>query len=189
MSQSSATPLTPPVGPRDHVQGSSSAGVTLVAYGDYQCPFSRAVHPVIKQLHQQFGGELRWAFRHFPLTNKHPDAQRAAEAAEAAGAQGKFWEMHEYLFEHQSALDDGSLNRAAETLGLDTAKFAREVSGRVYADRVGEDRQSGIESGASGTPTIFINGVRSDEDDEDDFETLKAKIEAAIGLAKGDDCA
>ncbi len=182
MSKSSPTTLTLPVGKRDHVQGSSSAVVTLVEYGDYQCPFSGAVNPIIKKLQRQFGDQLRFAFRHFPLTRKHPDAQRAAEAAEAAGGQGKFWDMHDYVFEHRWALDAGDLVRAAGTLGLDTVAFDRELAERVYADRVQQDIQSGIDSGVSGTPTIFINGVRNDDDD--DFDTLKAKVEVAIGLDK-----
>ncbi len=180
MSKSSPTALTLPVGKRDHVQGPSSAAVTLLEYGDYQCPFSAAVDPIIKNLQRLFGDQFRFVFRHFPLTRKHPDAQRAAEAAEAAGGQGKFWDMHDYLFHHQWAIDAGNLVRAAGALGLDTVTFEREVAERVYADRVRQDVQSGRDSGVSGTPTIFINGVRNEDDD--DFDTLKAKVEAAISL-------
>jgi protein-disulfide isomerase len=182
MSNSSTTTLTLPVGKRDHIQGTSSAVVTMVEYGDYQCPFCGDAYPIVKNLQKYFGDQLRFVFRNFPLPRIHAYAQRAAEAAEAAGGQGKFWEMHDYLFEHQEALDADNLVRAAGTLGLDRVKFNREVAERVYADRVQQDIQSGNDSGVGGTPTIFINGVRNDDDD--DFETLKAKIEEAIMLRK-----
>jgi protein-disulfide isomerase len=174
--------LTPPVGKHDHVQGRSTATVTLVEYGDYQCPFCGNIQPVIKKLQKHYGDQLRFVFRNFPQVRVHAYAQRAAEAAEAAGAQGKFWEMHGYLYDHQEALDVENLARAADALGLDKVKFDREVAERVYADRVQRDIQSGNDSGVGGTPTIFINGARSDDDD--DFEKLKAKIEEAILLGK-----
>jgi len=184
MSQSLRATLSLPVGSQDHVQGQSSAVVTILMYGDYQCPFTRAVHPVVKDLQRHFGDQLRFAYRHFPLTKKHPDAQRAAEAAEVAAGQGKFWGMHDQLFERLWALDEESLVRAAEGLGMDSARFSRELAEHACADRVRQDVQSGIDSGVSGTPTIFLNGIRSAEEDEDDFDTLKAKIEAAIGVEK-----
>jgi protein-disulfide isomerase len=174
--------LTPPVGKHDHVQGRLTATVTLVEYGDYQCPFCGNIQPVIKKLQKHYGDQLRFVFRNFPQVRVHAYAQRAAEAAEAAGAQGKFWEMHDYLYDHQEALDVENLARAADALGLDKVKFDREVAERVYADRVQRDIQSGNDSGVGGTPTIFINGARSDDDD--DFEKLKAKIEEAILLGK-----
>ena len=182
MSNSATATLTLPVGKRDHIQGPPSAAVTLVEYGDYQCPFCGDTYPVIKKLQKHFGDQLRFVFRNFPLARIHAYAERAAEAAEAAGVQGKFWEMHDYMFEHQEALDAESLGRVAGALGLDKVKFNREVAERVYADRVQQDIQSGIDSGVGGTPTTFINGVRNDG--EDDFETLKAKIEEAILLSK-----
>ncbi|HUJ09866.1 MAG TPA: DsbA family protein [Verrucomicrobiae bacterium] len=174
--------LAIPVGKRDHIQGPSSAVVTLVEYGDYQCPFCGDTYPVIKKLQKHFGEQLRFVFRNFPLARIHAYAERAAEAAEAAGGQGKFWEMHDYLFEHQDALDAENLVRAATLLGLDMVKFEREVAERVYAKRVQEDIQSGVDSDVGGTPTTFINGVRNDDDD--DFETLKTKIEEAIMIGK-----
>jgi len=182
MSKSSTGTLTLPVGKRDHIQGPSSAVVTLVEYGDYQCPFCGDVSPIIQKLQKRFVDQLRFVFRNFPLARIHAYAQRAAEAAEAAGGQRKFWEMHDYLFEHQEALDAENLVRAAVALGLDKVKFDREVAERVYADRVQQDIQSGIDSGVEGTPTIFINGVRNDDDD--DFDTLRAKIEEAMMLSK-----
>jgi protein-disulfide isomerase len=178
--------LTPPVGKHDHVQGPSTAPVTLVEYGDYQCPFCGNVQPVIKKLQKHYGDQLRFVFRNFPQVRVHAYAQRAAEAAEAADGQGKFWEMHDYLYEHQEALDVENLVRAAGVLGLDKVKFDREVAERVYVDRVQRDVQSGNDSGVGGTPTIFINGVRNDDDD--DFETLKMRINEAIllgGASKG----
>lgn len=182
MTDSTAATLTLRVGKRDHIQGSSSAAVTLVEYGDYQCPFCGDTYPIIKKLQKHFGDQLRFVFRNFPLVRIHAYAQRAAEAAEAAGGQGKFWEMHDYLYEHQDVLDAENLVKAAGTLGLDRVKFDREVAEHVYADRVKADIQSGNDSGVGGTPTIFINGVRNDGDD--DFETLKAKIDEAILLSK-----
>jgi protein-disulfide isomerase len=174
--------LAVPVGKRDHIQGPSSAVVTLVEYGDYQCPFCGDAYPIIKSLQTHFGDRLQFVFRNFPLARIHRYAQGAAEAAEATDAQGKFWEMHDYLFEHQDALDVESLMRAAGALGLDQVKFGHEVTEHAYADRVQQDIDSGIESGVTGTPTTFVNGVRNDDDD--DFETLKAKIEEAIMISK-----
>ncbi len=174
--------LTPPVGKHDHVRGPSTATVTLVEYGDYQCPFCGNIQPVIKKLQKHYGDQLRFVFRNFPQVRVHAYAQRAAEATEAADAQGKFWEMHDYLYDHQEALDVENLARAATALGLDKVKFNRAIAERVYANRVERDIQSGNDSGVGGTPTVFINGARSDE--EDDFETLKKKIEEAILLGK-----
>ena len=171
-----------PVSKRDHIQGSSSAPVTLVEYGDYQCPFCGDTYPVIKKLQMHFGDQLRFVFRNFPLVRIHAYAQRAAEAAEAADAQGKFWEMHDYLYEHQDALDAENLMHAADALGLDKVKFDREIAEHFHLGRVQGDIQSGIDSGVGGTPTTFVNGVRNDG--EDDYETLKAKIEEAILLNK-----
>ena len=174
--------LAPPVGKRDHIQGSATAVVTLVEYGDCQCPYCYDARPIIKELQRQYGDRLRYVFRHFPLVKMHAYAQRAAEATEAAGSQGKFWEMLDYLFDHQEELDAAQVMRAATTLHLDKIKFSREVAERVHLSRVEKDIQSGIHSGISGTPALFINGVRSD--DADDLEALKTKIEEAILLAK-----
>jgi protein-disulfide isomerase len=182
MSSALNASLTPPIGKRDHIQGPSSATATLVEYGDYQCPFCGDVQPIIKKLQKHFGDQLRFVFRNFPQTRVHAYAERAAEAAEAAEAQGKFWEMHDYLYGHQEALDAENLVRAAAALGLDKVKFDKAVAERAYASRIQQDLQSGIDSGVGGTPTVFINGVRNDDDD--DFETLKAKIDEAIMLSK-----
>jgi protein-disulfide isomerase len=131
-------------------------------YGDYECPYCGAAHIVVNELLSRTGNDVRFAFRNFPLTNIHPHAELAAEAAEAAGAQGKFWEMHDILYENQERLDAPYLMGYAEALELDTDRFAREVGEHAHHDRVLEDFVSGARSGVNGTPTFFINGVRHD---------------------------
>ena len=154
--------LSVPVGARDHVQGPETAPVTLVEYGDFECPYCGAAYLIAKQVQEAMGDQLRFVFRHFPLTQIHPHAEYAAEASEAAGAQGKFWEMHDILYENQAALDPLHLEGYAEELGLDTVKFVRELEDGVYRERVREDFASGVRSGVNGTPGFFINGVRYD---------------------------
>jgi protein-disulfide isomerase len=168
--------LVKDVGPRDHVQGPADAPVTLLEYGDYQCPYCGAAHPIVKALQRHLGDNLRFAFRHFPLATIHEYAEGAAEAAEAAGAQGKFWQMHDTLFENQPVLDLESLVGYAEELGLDVERFATELENHVHAPRVREDFISGIRSGVNGTPTFFINGVR--HEGSFDFETMLEAIQA-----------
>jgi protein-disulfide isomerase len=149
----------------------------LVEYGDYQCPYCGAAYPIVKKVQKRMGRRLRFIFRNFPLTNAHPFALRAAETAEAAAAQGKFWEMHDFLFENQPSLGDPAvLLRYARKLDLDAAHLEREVAGHVYLPRIEEDYQSGIRSGVNGTPTFFVNGARYDGDPE--FEPLVATLEA-----------
>lgn len=154
----------------DHVAGSENAGITLVAYCDFECPYCGRAYPVIKRLQTRLGGRLRFVFRHFPLNHKHPLAQQAAEAAEAADAQGQFWAMHNLLFEHQDALEKGDLCAYAESLDLDVGRFERELAGRVHEKRVSRDVRSGQRIGVNGTPTFFING--SLHTDEDTLERL-----------------
>jgi len=172
--------LTPPVGEQDHVLGPADAPVTLVEYGDYQCPHCRQVAPIVKELRDKFGPRLRYVFRHFPLAPIHKDARLAAEAAEAAGAQGRFWEMHELLFARQGALDEGHLVEYAAELGLDVERFRRDLAERTHAGRVDHDLQSGRRSGASGTPTFFLNGVRYDG--AWDLDSLRIEIEKPLGV-------
>jgi protein-disulfide isomerase len=150
---------TAAVGPRDHVQGPATARVTLVEYGDFECPECGRAHPVIKAIQKAFGPNLRFVFRHFPLLASHPHAAAAAEAAEAADAQGKFWEMHDRLFEHQEALDDMGLRRHARKVGLDLERFERDLRTRAHEARVREDAAEGARSGVKGTPSFFINGA------------------------------
>jgi protein-disulfide isomerase len=154
--------LTPPVRLCDHAQGRENAPITLVEYGDYECPHCGRAHPIVKQLQRHLGAQLRIIFRNFPLTKIHQHAQHAAEAAEAAAAQGRFWEMHDALFRNQRALEDCSLARYAEAIGLDTERFRRELADHVHERRVREDVNGGVRSGVNGTPTFFINGVRYD---------------------------
>ena len=168
---------------RDHIRGSDRAPVTLVEYGDYECPHCGQAYPVVEELIRQLGRALRVAYRHFPLTSMHPRAEPAAEAAEAAGAQGKFWEMHAQLFENQDALDDADLIRYADSIGLDVDQFTDELASHAHAPRVREDMLGGIRSGVNGTPTFFINGVR--HDGPYDFDSLFAAIEAAAGSPAG----
>jgi protein-disulfide isomerase len=147
---------------RDHIQGPPDAPIMLLEYGDYECPFCGQVQPVVKAIQERLGDSLCFAFRHFPLTNVHPHSEHAAEAAEAAGAQGKFWEMHEMLFQNQSALDDESLAEYAAALGLDEARFIREVVSGAHAEHIREDFKTGVRAGVNGTPCFFINGQRYD---------------------------
>lgn len=152
--------LVPPVSARDHIMGLESAAVTLLEYGDYESPHCHDAYLVVKDMQKWFGNHLRFVFRHFPLTERHPHAQRAAEAAEAASVQGRFWEMHDYLFEHQQLLCDRHLLRYASKLGLDTDRFWCELAACFHVGRVQEERAFGISSGVVEAPTFFINGTR-----------------------------
>jgi protein-disulfide isomerase len=170
--------LTEPVDEdRDHIQGSVDAAATLVQYGDYECPYCGAAYPIIKEVQAKMGERLRFVFRNFPITTSHPHAEQAAEAAEAAGAQEKFWEMHDVLYENQSHLEDGDLHRYGEQIGLDLGAFDRDLAEHVYAGRVHDDFMSGVRSGVNGTPTFYVNGVR--HDDPYDAATLLAALERA----------
>lgn len=154
--------LSLPVSDRDHAQGAAGAIVTLVEYGDYECPHCGRAYPIVKEVQRRLGAQLRFVFRNFPLQEIHPHAGHAAEAAEAAGAQGRFWEMHDLIFEHQRALDDRHLFDYAAQLGLDEPRFQRDFASHAHAARVREDFLSGVRSGVNGTPTFFINGLRHD---------------------------
>jgi protein-disulfide isomerase len=162
---------------RDHIRGPADAPVTLLEYGDYECPYCGAAYPIIKEVQARIGENLRFVFRNFPITTSHPHAEQAAEAAEAAAAQGKFWEMHDRLYENQSRLGDGDLLRYAEELGLDVARFDRELAEHVHAARVREDFMSGVRSGVNGTPSFYINDLRYD--DSYDLETLLSALARA----------
>jgi protein-disulfide isomerase len=143
----------------DHVRG-PSAGRLIVEYGDYECPYSRQAFHAIELVEQQLGGNVRFVFRHFPLTGIHPHALAAARAAEAAARQGRFWDMHELLFHRQKALEDGDLRRYAAQLGLDVAAFDRDWASAAVLGRIQRDIDSGLASGqVVGTPTLFIDGV------------------------------
>jgi protein-disulfide isomerase len=172
------TTLTMPVSEdRDHIQGPADATVTLVEYGDYECPYCGAAYPIVKEVQSRMGDGLRFVFRNFPITTSHPHAEQAAEAAEAAATQARFWEMHDLLYENQRRLGDADLRAYAETLALDVERFDKELSENVHAPRVREDFMSGVRSGVNGTPTFFINGRR--HDDSYDAETLVAALKEA----------
>jgi protein-disulfide isomerase len=170
--------LTPPIGDRDHIRGTPRAVATLVAYGDYECPYTRQSMNVVGQLQQELGEDLLFVFRNFPLTGIHPHALHAAEAAEAAAAQGRFWEMHDHLFAHQHSLEEPDLLQYASDLGLDTARFARDLATHTYMGRIESDVESGLLSGVQGTPTFFINGILHNASWEHD--TLGAALQRAI---------
>src|SRR5271155_1250406 len=178
LAMSPSAKMKPPVGANDHVQGTANAPVTLVEYGDYQCPYCGEAYPIVKALQERLGKQVRFVFRNFPLSEMHPHAEHAAEAAEAAGAQGKFWEMHDLLYENQDALDDENLQQYATVLGLDVPRFVREMSEHSHAARAREDFRSGVRSGVNGTPTFFINGMR--HDGSFDLRSLLAAIEEAV---------
>jgi protein-disulfide isomerase len=166
--------LTPAVSARDHIAGHDDAPLTLVEYGDYQCPYCGEAHPVIQKLQKTLGKKLRFVFRNFPLTQAHPYALMAAEAAEAAALQGKFWQMHDFIYENQEALEPEALPVWAKKLGLDMKKFAAAIEEGSIEDRIEEDETSGVESGVNGTPTFFINGMIYEG--EDDYESLHSAL-------------
>lgn len=156
------TRLAMPVAKRDHLLGPNDAPVTLVEYGDYECPYCAAAHVIVKTIQEIIPNDFLYVFRHFPLSQEHPHAKLAAEAAEAAGAQDRFWQMHDLLFENQRELDELHLVGFAEALGLDVDRFVRDLQAGTYSARVYEDFMSGLRSGVNGTPTFFINGYRHD---------------------------
>ena len=143
---------------RDHVRGAADGRVTLIEYGDFQCPYCGDAYPAVRELVESLSW-LRFVFRHMPLPDLHPRSPAAAEAAEAAGAQGRFWEMHDRLFEHQHALGDADLREHAGALGLDTERFERDLREHVHAARVEEDLRGGARSGIPSTPRFFVNGA------------------------------
>jgi protein-disulfide isomerase len=174
--------LTVPVGPDDWIAGPEQAPVTFVVYGDFECPHCGAMEPVLRALREWAGDNLRFVFRHFPLIGSHPHAELAAEAAEAAGAQGQFWPMHDILLANQQALAPQDLERYAAQLGLDVPAFTAALDQRTYQPEVQDDFMSGVRSGVGGTPTFYINDVRYDGDYDE--EALKKAIEKAIRLAR-----
>jgi protein-disulfide isomerase len=149
---------------RDHIQGPPYANVSLLEYGDYECPYCGTAHQIIKQIMERVGDHISFVYRHFPLTNKHPHAQHAAEAVECAGRQHRFWEMHDLLFENQDDLDDESLAQLGGRLGLDEDLLYSDVVTDAYLARIREDFKSGLRGGVNGTPSFFINGMPYDGD-------------------------
>lgn len=169
------TTLTPPVSERDHIAGRADARLTLIEFGDYQCPYCGAAYPIVKQLQADLGDALRFVFRNFPLTEIHPYAMVAAEAAEAAARQGKFWEMHAVIYENQDELEPSILPVWAQKIRLAVNEFGRAIKEGLVTERIKEDLKSGIGSGVNGTPCFFINGVRFDGDP--DYDQLRKALE------------
>jgi Na+/H+ antiporter NhaA/protein-disulfide isomerase len=161
----------------DHIRGPEDAAVTLVEYGDFECPYCGRAEPILRRLLSEIEDDVRFVFRHLPLTDVHEHAQLAAEAAEAAGAQGRFWEMHDLLFDHQDALTGRDLMRYAEELELDLERFHKDLKQHEHAPRVARDVESAELSGVSGTPTFFVNGLR--HHGAYDIDTLKKAVGAA----------
>jgi protein-disulfide isomerase len=171
------TNLTLAVGDRDHRQGPDRATITLVQYGDYECPYTRRSTNVIRAIQQQLGDQLRFVFRNFPLSEIHPHALHAALAAEAAGSQGQFWPMHDAIFQHQHTLGDADLTRLAEELVPELPRFVADLVEQRHLPRIEEDVEGGARSGVEGTPTFFINGVRYEG--SWDLEQLLSALRAA----------
>ena len=170
--------LTQAVSADDHVEGPTDAPLTLVEYGDYQCPYCGAAYPVVKRLQKTLGEKLRFVFRNFPLTQVHPYALIAAEATEAAALQGRFWEMHDLLFEEQTLLEPETIPLWAKKIGLNLEQFESDIKQGTVEKRIKEDRQSGIRSGVNGTPTFFVNGTRYDG--SPDYNSLLAALESEL---------
>jgi protein-disulfide isomerase len=154
--------LKAPVTSADHIRGPAQAPVTLVEYGDYECPFCGAAAPIVDLVREHFGNRLRFVFRHFPLTAMHPHAESAAETAEFAGANGLFWEMHDSLFENQDKMGASLLIALAEALGLSGIALQHALVTRTYAPKVRADFLGGVRSGVNGTPCFFVNNERHD---------------------------
>lgn len=173
--------LSAPVGPEDHAVGPQSAPITLVEYGDYQCPYCGQAYPVVQALAREFGDDLRLVFRNLPLSNVHPHAMHAAEAAEAVARQGMFWPMHDTLYEHQRDLTDRALLTYAQDVGADTQAVEQLLERHATAERIQNDVDSALRSGANGTPAFFVNGRRYDG--SWDFDTFSAHLRTVAAQA------
>jgi protein-disulfide isomerase len=172
------TDLVQPVNDHDHWLGSTRPEITLIEYGDYQCPYCRQAYDVVQSIQSKLGQELKYVYRHFPLTTIHPMAELAAEAAEAAAAQGRFWEMHGLLYENQDQLGEDLIIEASKQFGLDQKRFLKEIESRQYQERVHEDFLNGVKSGVSGTPGFFINGFlyKDSWDEENLMQALRSLL-------------
>lgn len=170
--------LKVPVTPKDHIQGDEHALVTLVEYGDYECPFCGMVYPVIKALQKHYGKKLRFVFRNFPLLEAHPHAEMAAEAAEYAGDHGRFWDMHDQIYENQQDLEPELLLQLAEYLELSVDDLEAAIEDKAYEAEIKKDFMGGVRSGVNGTPTFFINDERYNG--SYDYESLVSAIDAAM---------
>jgi protein-disulfide isomerase len=174
------THLKPPVNDNDHIEGNPKAPIELLEYGDYQCPHCGRAYPIIKDIQKRLGEKLKFVFRNFPLTEIHPDAFSAALAAEAAGQQKKFWEMHDIIFEHQRHLETENILAYAKRVGLNMAEFSKDIQQDIFVNKVENDIESGIRSGVNGTPSFYVNGSKyngnwEDEEFVDFLESLLVK--------------
>jgi len=169
--------LAVPVDDRDHVIGPAKAPVTVVTYGDYECAACQSRHRATEEMFDELRNSVRFVYRHFPLLKVHPRALRAAEAAEAAAAQGKFWEMHRLLYSHSRRLSDPELRRHARTIGLDLVRFDRDMANGTYADQIKKGYYESIISGISGAPTTFVNGVLFAMSGVELLTTVKVSLE------------
>jgi len=165
----------------DHAAGNPEATVTLVEYGDYECPHCGRAHPIVQRILAEFGADIKFVFRNFPLSEIHPHAVRAAAAAEFASGQGKFWEMHDTIFENQRALDDSHLAAYGSRLGLDPVDLVTALEDETILGRIEHDFMTGIRSGVNGTPTFFLNGTRFDA--PWDYEFLAMALREALDRA------
>ena len=179
-----APKLVPPVSEKDHVIGDPDAPVTLLEYGDYECPHCGMAHPIVKSIQHRLGKKVRFVFRNFPLAESHPHARHAAEAAEAAAEQGKFWEMHDALYENQDRLEDEDLSAMAKRIGLDAPRVAKALAEGSFTGHVRDDFRSGVRSGVNGTPTFFVNGERYDGAWPDEDAFVRALDRAAKGTGR-----
>lgn len=163
----------------DHVRGPREAQLVVIEYGDFQCPYCARARPTLLRLQRRHGDRIALVYRHLPLEHLHPLAELVAEAAEAAGAQGKFWEMHDLLFEHQQQLNSANVPLLAQELGLDAQRFMEELQNRVHCDKVHAHAEQAARLGASQTPSFFLNGERYEGDS--DYDSLTAAVERALG--------
>jgi protein-disulfide isomerase len=174
--------LRAPVTSDDHIRGAFNAPATLVEYGDYECPYCGLAHPVVRRVQKHFGSKLRFVFRHFPLSQVHPMAESAAETAEFAGSHGRFWEMHDGLYENQERLSPALLFTLAEALGLSDRQLRQALETGIYGPDVRADFLGGVRSGVNGTPAFFVGNRRHDA--PFDFEYLAAAIHDELAQAK-----
>lgn len=169
--------LKPTVSNADHAQGNMDADLVVVEYGDYQCPYCGAAYPILKTLMSQFGDQIKFVFRNFPLSEMHKYARAAALAAEAAGLQGKFWQMHDAIYENQRALNEMLLMKLAEKLELNLPQFEEDIKSTKLAEKVDADFESGVMSGVNGTPSFYVNGKKFDGGAEDLLQLISAEEE------------
>lgn len=169
--------LKPEVNQKDHIKGTAEASVTIVEFGDYQCPHCADAHPIIKKIQGVFGDKIRLVVRNFPLQESHQFAFRAAAAAEAAAAQHKFWEMHDAIFENQNRIGENLFDELAQTIGLDLDRFKKDSASNEIKEKIEDDFESGIRSGVNGTPSFFLNGTKFDGDASALYQKLEESEE------------